>query len=323
MNDFSLSAAGSSNVGGYIQDLYGGMPAPPHEVVTTEVHALTTPTHRLQIYSVRVSAPWTLEWHLTLLTPLSALAKNGPVLLSPDGCWPHVVSTEAMSAVLEQGVGLAYFDRLYLAHDRPDGRRTGALKPKPGDAWGAISAWAWGLKTSVQALRQLSEFEFSKIGVMGHSRGGKAALLAGALDPDIALTITHNSGCAGAASFQVRDDSAETLDSMQHHFPHWLSLECKQASVRKDLEGRDNAALLECFTGRHLCVMQAEDDLWANPSGTRHAVERLRAHWQTLGLSDHLTHFIRTGGHRMTGMDWSRAAQTLAKIHSQNQAQKD
>jgi len=103
---------------------------------------------------------------------------------------------------------------------------------------------------------------------------------------------------------------------MQHQFPHWLNPACEQASVREALEGADNAALLKCFTGRHLCVMQAEDDLWANPSGTRHAVERLRAHWKPLGLSDHLTYFSRTGGHSMTGLDWSRAAQTLAQIQT-------
>ena len=316
MNDFSVSPAFSPEAGVFIQDLYGGMPPPPRDVVTTLIHALTSQTHQLHIWSVSVLEPWAMEWHLTLLTPLRALEKNGPVLLSPDGCWPHVVNSQAMSVVLEQDVGLAFFDRLHFAHDRPDGQRRGALFLKPGGSWGAISAWAWGLKTSVQALRQMPKLEVSKIGVIGHSRGGKAALLAGAIDPGIALTITHNSGCAGAASFQVRDDSVETLDSMQHQFPHWLNPACEQASVREALEGADNAALLKCFTGRHLCVMQAEDDLWANPSGTRHAVERLRAHWKLLGRSDHLTYFIRTGGHSMTGLDWSRAAQTLAQIQT-------
>lgn len=317
MNDFSLSAAVSPEAGAYIQGLYGGMPPPAREVVVTLVHALTSHSQRLQIWSVRVSEPWALQWHLTLLTPLTTLENNGPVLLSPDGCWPHVVSTEAMSAVLEQGVGLAYFDRLYLAHDRPDGQRAGALYPEPGSSWGAISAWAWGLQTNVKALRQIQGLGGSVVGVVGHSRGGKAALLAGAVDTDMALTITHNSGCAGAASFQVRTDSAETLASMQKHFPHWLHPECDKASVREALEATDNTALLNCFQGRHLCVMQAEDDLWANPSGTRHAVERLRTHWATWGLSDRLTHFTRTGGHSMTALDWSRAAQTLAQMQLQ------
>jgi len=315
MHDFSVTTAISEEANLFIQALYGGMPPPPQRVMTTLVHALTTASHRLQIWQVRVSEPHGMHWHLTLHTPLSASHIQTPVLLSPDGCWPHVVNTQAMDAVLAQGVALAHFDRLNMAHDHPEGLRQGALHDHwPQAPWGAISAWAWGLQANVQALLQIQGLSGTQIGVIGHSRGGKAALLAGALEPKIALTVSHNSGCAGAASFKVRDAGAETLDGLQARFGHWLGLGCSQAEVRAQLEKTDNQALFKCLTGRHLCVLQADGDVWANPQGTRHAVARLQSHWDALGLGAQLHHFTRDGGHAMTALDWSRAAQTLVQI---------
>lgn len=315
MHDFSVTTAISEEANLFIQALYGGMPPPPQSVLTTLVHALTTASHRLQIWQVRVPEPHGMHWHLTLHTPLAATHTLVPVLLSPDGCWPHVVNTQAMDAVLAQGVALAHFDRLNMAQDHPEGLRRGRLHDQwPQAPWGAIAAWAWGLQANVQALLQIQGLRHTQIGVIGHSRGGKAALLAGAVEPQIALTVSHNSGCAGAASFQVRDAGAETLDGLQARFGHWLGLGCSQAEVRAQLENTDNHALFKCLTGRHLCVLQADGDVWANPRGTAFAVARLRAHWQTLGLEPHLHYFTRGGDHGMTALDWTRAAQTLAQV---------
>ena len=315
MNDLSLPTALSSEALRFIRGLFGGLPHPAEAVRTQAVHSLCTPNHRLQIWVLRTEKPYALAWHLTLLMPLASGQRDVPVLLSPDGCWPHVVSSEAGQAVGAEDVALAHFDRLYFAHDRDDGLRQGALYDQQHDApWGAISAWAWALKTTVQGLISIPGLNAEKIGVIGHSRGGKAALLAGAITPQVALTVAHNSGCAGAASFQAIGNEAETLAAMQARFPHWLSDECKQADVRTDLAALDNTALLHSFTGRHLCVMQADDDLWANPEGTRYAVDRLRADWHELGLANRLHHMARSGGHSITALDWGRAAQTLSQI---------
>ena len=304
----------------YIQTLFGGMPPGGKDITTTLVHALSTPHCRLQIWRVRVDVPQHLtpiDWQLTLQRPLTPPPSGSAILLSPDACWPHVIHPEAAQAVLAQGVTLAHFDRLHLAHDRPDGLRGGALYTLwPKASWGAVSAWAWGLQHSAQALRRMPEMVGCKIGVIGHSRSGKAALLAGACDPTISLTVTHNSGCAGAASFQVTGDGAETLAQLQSVFPHWLGQAGLNSTEQAHVQEIDNTALLASVRGRHVCVMQADDDLWANPSGTRHAVERLRAQWQAQGNSSRLTYFTRSGGHAMSPLDWSRAAQTLAQIQA-------
>jgi hypothetical protein len=315
MNEFLMAPQVSVEAKQFIHALYGGMPPAPVEVEITLIQALTTATHQVQIWAVCVNDPIHLQWHLTLHLPLETRAEPSAVLLSPDGCWSHVVNSDAITAVTACGVGLASFDRLHMAYDPPDGQRRGPLPARwPNAPWGAISAWAWGVQANVLALTQMAEVMTSHIGVVGHSRGGKAVLLAGAIEPQIRLTVSHNSGCAGAASFQVSAEHAETLNDLHERFPHWLNSACNQEQVCKAVSDMDNVLLLSCLTGRHLCVLQAEDDLWAHPRGTLHAVERLRAHWMAMGLGANLTHFTRTGGHHMTPLDWTRAAQTLAQI---------
>lgn len=315
MNDLDPLSGLSADATRCIQTLFGGLPPRCTPLKTTLVHELNQSTRRMRIYSVGAQTPRPLSWHLTLYVPATLPRSGCPVLLSPDGCWPQVITPDAIDAVLEQGIALALFDRLHLAHDRPDGQRSGPIYAAWPDAtWGAVSAWAWGLRQTVQALHHMAEVNALQIAVIGHSRAGKAALLAGATDPAIALTVTHNSGCAGAASFQVRGAEAETLTQLQAVFPHWLGAACQDSVVRERIEALDNTGLLQSLRGRHLCVMQADDDLWANPEGTRHSVARLRADWAAQGWGEHLTHITRTGGHAMTALDWARAAQTLATI---------
>lgn len=72
---------------------------------------------------------------------------------------------------------------------------------------GSMMAWAWGVSRLVDALEQTpaARIDSSRLGVTGCSRNGKGALVAGAFDDRIALTIVQESGSGGAASWRVSD----------------------------------------------------------------------------------------------------------------------
>ena len=56
------------------------------------------------------------------------------------------------------------------------------------------------LRLAVDALAQIDEVDSSRIGVFGHSLGGKLALFSAALDPRIAAAVTHEPGLGFAHS---------------------------------------------------------------------------------------------------------------------------
>ena len=64
---------------------------------------------------------------------------------------------------------------------------------------GALLAWAFALRRMVDVAVMDPAIDSSKIFGMGQSRNGKAALLTGAMDTLVALTISNGSGCALAA----------------------------------------------------------------------------------------------------------------------------
>lgn len=237
------------------------------------------------------------------------------VLLSPDGCWPHCVNEEAAHEAGKAGMALAWFNRLELAYDPPDARRVGPIfEGWPERPFGAIAAWAWGLQRCVDALLLTGLAAPGRIGVIGHSRGGKAALLAGATDPRIAATIAHNSGTGGGASLMVVGEGSESLVALAARFPHWLGPRATETETQQRITEIDCLPMLQAIAPRGLCLLQASDDIWANPPGTHYAFEQLRPAWAAHDRQHCIDWQERTGGHPMTGLDWQRAAAFLQRV---------
>jgi hypothetical protein len=316
MNEFSFSSVLDADALQFVEGLYGGRVPSAESATAKLMHRLERDGRSWDNWAVEVAgshgAP-ALRWTLNIHWP--ADHANGAVLLSPDGCWPHCVNEAAIREVGEQGVALAWFNRVELAFDEPVNQRVGPVFDRwPGHGFGALAAWAWGLQRSVDALLLTGRTQLGHVGIVGHSRGGKAALLAGATDSRISATIAHNSGTAGAASFQVLGEGCESLASLVERFPHWLGPQTASEAGRQGLMEIGNLPLLRAMAPRGLCVLQASDDARANPLGTRHTVEQLRPHWAAQGVEHRLDWQERIGGHPMTALDWRRAAAFLQRV---------
>lgn len=74
-------------------------------------------------------------------------------------------------------------------------------------AAGAMMAWAWGVSRLIDALEQTpgANIDVARLGVTGCSRNGKGALVAGAFDERIALTIPQESGAGGSSLWRIAD----------------------------------------------------------------------------------------------------------------------
>ncbi len=294
----------------YIDVMYGGVPPAESRLQALLVHELRRETGVLQIWRVR-AIDAQLSWLLQVNWPSEPVGDGAKILLSPDACWPDCLTQDAVNAVHERGIALASFNRLDLAHDAPNGERAGPLFDRwPPLAFGALSAWAWAMGQTALALQQV--YRSAQIAVIGHSRSGKAALLAAATHPSIAAVISHNSGTAGASSMRQMGAGAESLRSLVKAFPHWLGPQAGQSAMQEALMADDGEALLAQIAPRGLMIIQAQDDLWANPEGARYRYEQLRSKWA--GRSDALTLLVRSGGHALGRSDWAAAADFLFRL---------
>lgn len=298
---FGLSSTGLQ----WVDTLYGGL-------VPAQDKASARLLHRVQVghlqnawldtWRLEVGKPVWASWALTLLRPDCAYPV--PVLASGDACWNHI--TDAVKQRFAgAGVALAWFNRVELASDSPDCTREGPVFARfPDQRFGALSVWAWAYSRVVDALLQMPAVDPAHIGIAGHSRGGKAALLAGATDPRIWLTAANNSGAGGSASSVVHGPGSETLADLAQKFPHWLASDIHTALANHPRDALDQDLLLSGIAPRKLLVTQARGDLWANPLGTEHVAGKVAAHYTQVGAPGAFQLVGREGNHPMVMDDW-------------------
>jgi hypothetical protein len=72
---------------------------------------------------------------------------------------------------------------------------------------GAMTAWAWAISRIIDVLEVTpsARIDTTRIGVTGCSRDGKGALVAGAFEPRIVLTIPQESGSGGTNCWRLSD----------------------------------------------------------------------------------------------------------------------
>lgn len=196
----------------------------------------------------------------------------------------------------------------------PHFRSTAPDAPGPHD-WGTIAAWAWGLHRCVDYLVTEPRIDRQRIAVVGHSRNGKTALLAGAFDERIALAIAHQAGCGGTAP--SRGKIGESVQRINTSFPHWFNDTFPRFNACPQRLPFDQHCLAALMAPRPVLFSNATEDTWANPDGQFEMLRAAEPVYQLLGvdarvgsvpgqiLASPLGYFIRLGQHSMTREDWS------------------
>lgn len=110
--------------------------------------------------------------------------------------------------VLAQGWGYAVYIPTSVQPDNGEGLAAGIIglvnkgQPRQLDEWGALRAWAWGASRALDYFETDKSVDAKQVGIEGHSRYGKAALIAMAYDPRFAIAFISSSGEAGAKLFR-------------------------------------------------------------------------------------------------------------------------
>lgn len=270
--------------------------------------------------------------HLKLYLP-KGTSKPMPVfvLISHRNVEEVTGNVENRFFPVEQIVGRGYaaviFDVEYVAPDDPDRYSLGILdqlypeqKSLP-NGMKALSAWAWGAMRVMDYLEKEPEVDVSRAAVVGHSRGGKAALWTGANDTRWAITISNESGCGGAALSKRM--FGETVNRINTGFPYWFCDNFKDYNDREDQLPLDQHQLLASIAPRALYVASSKDDLWADPKGEFLSLkigsrvyseiygfvlefpEDFKLEVQTIHQK-HIGYHLREGKHDLTEYDWGK-----------------
>jgi len=222
-----------------------------------------------------------------------------------DGEDPSVPSWP-IADVIARGCGTVGFLYTDVAKDGTDCFESGVFKAfgpamRTDTSWGALSAWAWGASRCVDWLETQSEIDRKRIGVIGHSRGGKTALWAGVTDPRFSLVCVNNSGCGGAKLNRMSLPWSESMDAIYTTFPHWFAPNYRNFVKDNGITMKyDQHNLMSLVAPRKLVVGSATKDDWAGPKGEESATKLVGG-----------VHFWREGGHDLTPSDWSRYLDNL------------
>jgi hypothetical protein len=203
---------------------------------------------------------------------------------------------ESVESAVSRGYAVVTVCYEEIAADRSD-----ALVYASG--YKAISLWAWGLSRLVDYLETVDVINVHRLIAIGHSRLGKAALLAAARDLRFAACIPHQSGCGGAApSRGLIGESVARINTM---FPHWFSEAFKGYNDRVNDLPFEQSDLIACVAPRPILISNAIEDEWANPEGQFAMLDAATKIYATLGADDgRCERFLRPGGHAVTPEDW-------------------
>jgi hypothetical protein len=132
--------------------------------------------------------------------------------------------------VLAKGWGYASYLPFSVQADNGAGLTDGIIglmnkgqpRTKPDD-WGVLRAWSWGVSRVLDYFETDKSVDAKRVGLTGHSRFGKGALVGMAYDQRFAIGYISSSGEGGAKLFR-RNNFGETIENVAAaNEYHWMA----------------------------------------------------------------------------------------------------
>jgi hypothetical protein len=202
---------------------------------------------------------------------------------------------------------------VFAVFDDLEGRR-------PKNSWGTLSAWAWGASRVMDWIETEPSLDAARVAVVGHSRGGKTALVAGVYDRRFAMACSNDSGCSGAKLNHIDLPESEHLSDIVSTFSFWF---CPNYIKHVNAETRwrvDQHEFVALMAPRLVCIASASEDKWAGPEGEYWSGVLASPAWELYGKKGLvsngfpapetplqegcISYHVRTGGHGLTAYDW-------------------
>lgn len=178
---------------------------------------------------------------LTLTTPANVKSAV-PVIMELSFVWPAGSRPPAPAAnasgtpasptwqqqALSMGWGYATLVPTSIQADNGAGLTQGIIglvnkgQRRKVDDWGALRAWGWGVSRAMDYFETDKAVDAKRVAIEGHSRYGKAAIVAMAYDPRIAIGFISSSGEGGVKLH--RRNAGELVENVAGSGEyHWMA----------------------------------------------------------------------------------------------------
>ncbi len=156
----------------------------------------------------------------------AAAGRGGRIGGAPAGGPPPEPS--AQEQILGRGWGYASVSTASIQADNGQGLTCGIIglvnkgQPRDLDDWGVLSAWGWGMSKVLDYLETDPAVDATKVATFGHSRNGKAALVALAYDERFLTGYISSSGQSGAKLHRRKyGEAIENIAAVNEY--HWMA----------------------------------------------------------------------------------------------------
>ncbi len=179
-----------------------------------------------------------VDIQLSVITP-KGIGKPVPLVMEfgfifsggfrPPAPPPGTVAPKSwQEQLLEQGWGFAIIVPTSFQADNGAGLTEGIIglcnkgQYRKPDDWGTLRAWGWGASRAIDYFETDKDIDAKRIGIEGLSRYGKAAVVAMAYEPRIAIGFIGSSGAGGVKILRrIYGEQVENLASSGEY--HWFA----------------------------------------------------------------------------------------------------
>ncbi|KLO19318.1 hypothetical protein SCHPADRAFT_818353 [Schizopora paradoxa] len=240
---------------------------------------------------------------------------------APERGWPLLIAYSGLSIPVPDGIATLIFDNSAMGEQNDQSSRGVGLFF---DLFGSnatassMSAWVWGVSRIIDSLELTPKagINLDKIAVTGCSRDGKGALMAGAFEPRIALTIPQESGSGGDTCWRLSKFEQDSGDVVQQATEIvmenvWFSVNFDNFVNDISVLPYDHHSLAALVAPRALISFENTDFEWLSPLSGFGCMTAAHTVFEALGIPDNHG-FVQAGNHSHCDFPESQNADLFA-----------
>ncbi|KAI5782031.1 hypothetical protein DFH27DRAFT_519327 [Peziza echinospora] len=246
-------------------------------------------------------------------------------LPSGNGPFPAIIAYGALSIPRPANVAIITFNNDDMAAQTNTGSRgQGKFYTLYGSGHtaSALTAWAWGVARIIDGIELTAasiKIDPKRVGVTGCSRNGKGAIVAGAFETRLALTIPQESGSGGAACWRLSDAQKAAGKNVQTASQIitenvWFSKSFEPYVNSIPRLSVDHHELAGLVAPRGLLVIENTSQEWLGSESTNGCMRAGRKIYQALGVTDSMG-FSQVGNHNHCAFPSSQQPELTAFIN--------